>query len=699
MRESSAQSGIALLVVATTVGMPALATGASDALEEVLVVGQRDQVVTVAGKLPARAGDIPHSISVVDEARIEERAVTTLDGALRGVTGVTVIPNSDGQSQYRSRGYSLSAMFDGVPAYSALSGYQQLDMAIFERVEVLRGPAGLLQGTADLGGSVNLVTKRAEARRRMRVGATLGSWEDRRVTLDATGALDAAGALRARGVLVWQERDSFVEWNHADRKAAYGVLDWDPGPATRIQVSVAWQDERTAAPYSGLPAELETGKQLDVPRSSNITPPWARHDWNTRLFRLSAVQQLPRGWSMQAAASRVEQDFLFHDAFALDGVSAASGIVPMGRREFDITYSRDGIDAFVAGPVQWGGREHQLLLGYNFDRFLSHSNGVNRTASSQSIPIAFEDRASLPVLDLPYESGDESETTQRGLYVQARVRPADRLMLLAGMRLADFKARSRRVAPAVPTPWRPGQRYDSRWIPSAGVLFTLRPEVSLYASYASMFLPQSLQLRADGTPLDPRVGAQTELGAKSSWLAGRLDVSVAAFRIRDHDRALADAANPGFFTNAGLVRSRGWELEGRFEALPGLELQGNYSHLATRYLRGTASQTGGPIDFFAPRNQWSLWVMQRSRAADAATWKAGFGLTGQTAVQPDPARRQGSYTLLAAMAAYQWRQGVALQLNANNLLDKRYYARVGGINSYNTFGTPRSLQLSLRFGL
>ncbi|MEE0900054.1 MAG: TonB-dependent receptor plug domain-containing protein, partial [Bacteroidales bacterium] len=131
----------------------------SDTLEEVKITAKYLSPVSIAGELmPIR--QIPQSVSVVNTERIKEMNITTIDQAMQQVTGVTTISNDNMRSQYKSRGYSMSIMTDGLPAYNSLAVSQQFDLSFFEQIEVLRGVSGILQGVPDgqsLGGVINLV--------------------------------------------------------------------------------------------------------------------------------------------------------------------------------------------------------------------------------------------------------------------------------------------------------------------------------------------------------------------------------------------------------------------------------------------------------------------------------------------------------------------------------------------------------------
>lgn len=54
----------------------------------------------------------------------------------------------------------LERQFDGVPALATIQT-NEIDMVLYDRAEVFRGPNGLLQGSGSSASTINLVRKRA----------------------------------------------------------------------------------------------------------------------------------------------------------------------------------------------------------------------------------------------------------------------------------------------------------------------------------------------------------------------------------------------------------------------------------------------------------------------------------------------------------------------------------------------------------
>jgi outer membrane receptor for ferric coprogen and ferric-rhodotorulic acid len=151
----------------------------------------------------------------------------------------------------------------------------------------------------------------------------------------------------------------------------------------------------------------------------------------------------------------------------------------------------------------------------------------------------------------------------------------------------------------------------------------------------------------------------------------------------------------------GRSRSQGWELELSGEPAPGWQLLAGYTYTQARYLSDTTEASAGqPLRPVDPRHALRLFASHRFRGA-LQGWTAGAGLRLQSdayASVGDVTTRQGGYALFDALLAYRLDETYSVQLNVNNLLDKRYYAKFSPNSSYfnNYYGDPRNVTVSLR---
>lgn len=121
-------------------------------------------------------------------------------------------------------------------------------------MEVLRGPAALLSGSGEPGGSVNVVTKKPRDHFALSGALSAGSWDNYRSELDVTGPLNDSGTLRARAVGIWQDRDFFYDKTHQEKKVFYGVVEYDLTPDTTLSLTFTDQIDNIDALSYGLPS-------------------------------------------------------------------------------------------------------------------------------------------------------------------------------------------------------------------------------------------------------------------------------------------------------------------------------------------------------------------------------------------------------------------------------------------------------------
>ena len=123
------------------------------------------------------------------------------------------------------------------------------------------------------------------------------------------------------------------------------------------------------------------------------------------------------------------------------------------------------------------------------------------------------------------------------------------------------------------------------------MIYDVLEQVSLYASYADIFQPQSA-LQSNGTLIKPRTGSQYETGVKAEFLNQRVIAQFALFRLQDQNRAITDPNDQLFSVPSGKVRSQGFETEVTGMLLPGWNLSAGYTNVDTQYRVGTAAQAG-----------------------------------------------------------------------------------------------------------
>lgn len=160
-------------------------------------------VATVGTKIPDYLENIPQSISLITQAKIDDLNLDTLDQIAKRTTGLRVLKDDDGRSSVYSRGYEYDQYsIDELASPMASINGTLPNLAAFDRVEVMRGPSGLFNSASEMGGVVNLVRKHGKA--------NISNPEGYGVSAGLQGSLSADDSLIGRTVLQYNQRSNPV---------------------------------------------------------------------------------------------------------------------------------------------------------------------------------------------------------------------------------------------------------------------------------------------------------------------------------------------------------------------------------------------------------------------------------------------------------------------------------------------------------
>lgn len=656
-----------------------------------------------ATKLNLSPRETPQSVSVMTRQRMEDQGLNEIQDVLDQTVGLTLVESgalgTDGNSVY-SRGFAVSNyQVDGVPR-STVYGFSDAisDMAVFDRVEVVRGATGLLNGVGDPSAAVNLVRKRPTAAFTGTVEGQIGSWDRYRGEADVSGPLVEGGRLRGRFVAARQDNDSFIDRLQQRKTVLYGTLEADLTPDTLWSVGLEYQKHKSDhASRGGFPLFYADNTRTDFSRSINSGANWGyfTHDNLTAFTELK--HRFGDGWSatLNVEHSRREYDGLLGYGLrgSLDRATGSGMGVWAGRWNSEL--QQTSVSADVTGPFELFGRKHDLMAGVS---------GYHANGSGADYPLWYLDGYSGSIGNYYTWNGNiaeptlnptgQSETTERQMaaYLATRLKPTDDLSVILGSRISRWQ-QTEDSRPNGGTATTTSRSANGVVTPYAGIVYDLTDQWSVYASYTSIFKPQT-QKDSSGQTLDPLEGNAYEVGVKAEFFGGALNGSLALFKIEQDNLAVAD---PGRFTPDGSqaykaakgTKSKGVELELSGELSPGWQVGGGYSHAVPEDANGNQLLTYVPTDtvkLFTTYRLPGAW--DRLTIGGNVKWQSDIA-------SGNAARRyvQESVTLIDLMARYQLTDSVAATLNVNNLFDKTYMT---DINNAGYYGEPRSALLSLR---
>lgn len=647
--------------------------------------------------------EIPQSVSVLTRQQMDDQGLTTVADAMRQVAGVALNNGAAaGEPEYWARGYRMSAQVDGMQSTAEVGRYTSSapSLAMYDRIEVLRGVGGLLRGNGEPGGVINYVKKRPgyDPATSMRLQA--GSWDHYYTELDVSRPLNTEGTLRGRAVLAYQDEDKFYDVAIDQTKLAYGVLEYDLTPATTLGLSASYS-RRKSTLFWGLPRYSDES----LPSRSSFVGDDDNPMYTEQTdLGIDLEHRFDSGWNLKAAYSQIELNRDYLVAYSTSAIDTTTGLgsVSTGNDRYDST--NKAFDLNVSGPLQLFGRTHNLTLGYDRHNY-EYTHGARWSQLSDWDVLNDHDFSGL----FPADGNQTQRRIKRsGFYTTGRISLADDWTVVLGGRWSDYDSKSRGVT--VPTGWNVNAKADKKFTPYGGLLWDVSEQVTLYGSYAEIFEPQS-QTDYTGSVLKPRIGWQTELGAKGEFFDGRLNTSVALFRIRDENRSITDpdpshvcgsSGTGACSMAAGLWQSQGWEMEVSGSPAPGWDVSASYTRTMTKVLRAAdASAEGQVANIRVPEHMFKLWTQYRPGASilDGALerWTFGAGVYASSRVGGTVASApfQGGYATVSAKAGYRINKQWDASLLVGNLFDRRYLESVGTLNSANFYGQPRNFMLSL----
>ncbi|HFF6204716.1 ferric-rhodotorulic acid/ferric-coprogen receptor FhuE [Stenotrophomonas maltophilia] len=690
---------VAVLAVLCAVAPAAFAETAADPtnLDKVVVKGERAEGYSVrrtsAGtRFDLAPREIPQSISIISHQRIEDQNLDDIIDVLANTTGVTSTQSDSERTEFYARGFYIDAyQFDGLPTQMVQNwsyGDSGLDLALYDRVEVVRGATGLLSGAGNPSASVNLIRKHADsAELNGSVSVNVGSWGRTRTTVDVGSALNASGTVRGRVIGSYLDTDGQMDRYNQRKTLGYAVIDADLTPDTQLSVGYDYQQKRAnGATWGGFPMLYSDGSRTGYDESFNASPNWTY--WDTTSKRAFATLQhaFSNGWKFKVGATHDEtkaDDKLFYPAYN-DWTTGASnfdrtngtGISPSAgfyNTERKVT----GVDGYVDGPFQLFGREHQFMAGLSYNKrdYANYGDyqvgGAGKTWDPFTSYLHWTGNISEPNWN-PLALASQGTITQKAGYAAVRLSLADPLKLIIGARYTDWKSEGEN-----------DDREHKVTTPYAGLVYDINDTYSAYASYTEIFQPQTARDRNDRY-LDPVDGKSYEVGVKGAWFDNRLNASLAVFRIEQDNVAQVTSepiiGRPGEFASIaarGTV-SRGFEFEVNGELAPGWNATFGASRYVAKDINDADINTNLPQTALKLFTSYTPQSLQELTVGGGANWQNRI----YYAVPAYGRIEQSGYALVSAFVRYRISPEFSVQANLNNLLDKKYLSQINGYGAY-----------------
>ena len=660
----------------------------------------------------------PAAIQVIPQQVLIDQKATTLDQAIRNVSGVSSKAWGKLDENITLRGFTTYTTFiDGFRLDQNLVG-GTTNMTNVESVEVLKGPAAILYGRVEPGGMVNTVTRQPQALPAYAFEQIGGSWDRYTTSFSATGPVNAGKSLLYRVDAGYEKDGSWRHFVKDDRTFISGALKWILSPQTDLSLKIQHDTSHSAAFTDAQPFDTDTNQIVWLPWGTSLYQPDTALTLKNTLMGLTFAHRFNADWSLRYQLVRNDNTtmtppggYYFPAAFEKNG-NAWSAYFMAAEVHGGNKTTASILD--LTGHLTTGVLKHTLLFGLDYYRYDNPYEYQYATGMSVAVDPF---HPSLPVPALPIDPNDNfisgSRTNSWGIYLQDQIELPHNVHVLLGLRQQDARLVDNwQIAGTGPTQGGTGLRdeldytHDSALTPRLGLLWLVKPWLSLYGSYTENFGAAAYGKTRYGRPLKPESAKQSEVGAKTQFFGGKLTASLALFNLTKTNVAVADVPPyQQFFIAVGAIRSQGTELDIQGELRPGWNVIFTHAYTDIRISKSSPDETFWIVGNRLGGVPWSLTSLSTTydfKGASARGWKVGGGFT-QRASATDYSNTipTSGYTLWNAMAAYAFKVGKAkatAQLNIENLANRRAYRDLswGGTFSYLNWEDPRALRLSLR---
>ncbi|WP_082203839.1 TonB-dependent siderophore receptor [Winslowiella iniecta] len=664
-------------------------------------------MVTGTG-LSLSARETPQSVSVVTKQRMIDQNLDNAASVVNNTTGMFVRQLDADRFSFSSRGMGVNNILrDSVTTFYDTRfnyGDNLVDTVTLDRIEVLRGAAGLMVGPGNPSAAVNLVRKKPTRDFRGEVTAGVGSWDKWRTGLDLSGPLNDTGSVRGRFVTAYQDSNSHIDRLSANKYPIYGILEADLTDNTLFTVGVDYQRSNThGGMFGGLPIYYADGSKTDYDRSDSFAPDWAFSKTRTFTTFTSLEHQFDNGWNIKGSFTYDNNTLDEHVLWATGFPDRASniGMMPGSMTRIEGERRQQNYDLQVNGSYDLLGRTHRVAFGFNHQRQDFQNDYFNAECMLTRSCAGLGD-FTAPGWSYPEPSwssersyGSEGRNEQTAGYAVTQISLADPLTLIVGGRMTSWKTRGDNFGTAQ------NASYSDEFVPYGGLVWNITDDFSTYASYTGIFNPEYRRNR-NNQLIDPVSGQNYELGIKGVALDNGLDYSLAVFEIRQDNLSVLDAEAPRLPDNSSPYRAvdgtktRGFEAEVSGQITDNWRVYTGYTQFRAVDPDGVRINTSAPNKLFKLFTTYTLpGAFSNLTLGGGVNWQDKTWLT-VAGPQGSTLAEQKSFAVVNLMGRYQFTPDLSLTLNLNNVFDKEYYSQFGQYTQY-YYGTPRNVEATLRY--
>ncbi len=675
---------------------------------------------TSGSKSPVPFLENNRRIDQFDQRTIRDRGAYTVTELLQYAPNV--IPGERGTVRIRGFDVGQSAasggqLFDGVRT----SVYNLIPTNLYnvERVEILKGPAGVMYGQGQPGGVVNFVLKKPQAKPLNELSAQWDHWGEKQLAVDSTGPITEDEKWLYRVNVSTSETDTFRDHENFSNFYVAPAVSWQPTNDLTVSLLLeAFKDYRTAGRGYGTP--VVQGDPFALPRNFSISDPDDYRQVEGLDGQLQVTHRLDGGVTLNGTlfGGRSDYENKYHEGMRSAAEDQSGN--PTYRRQYRDQKSDTRAFGFDVHALWTGGDRkvsHRLLLGADMTRIEDPQFPAIDQITTNPVSASNPDGANSIDLNNPFappgsragygidaSSVTTSHSRDNGFYGDYRIGFEERIFVNGGLRHDTFRERTHtvnRLTSAVTDT----DDDNSDFSYGAGLVLRLAPTASLFYGYNEGFRPQGWTTVSNPNgPFEPLEWKQHEAGVSYESSAKDFGATLAVFELtRQHD--LVPDTRPGAATGAsidvGETRSEGIELSFAGRAWTGSTVRGAYGYDEAYVARTTQNNQANTASLDnaqlagVPRHTASLTLTQEIRggARVFVGWRY-VGAQDARLDKTDPLSFElPDYYAIDVALAY-GRDNWEMRVGVDNVLDEDYVTVYRSPGHAVNRGEPRTLTIA-----
>lgn len=672
--------------------------------------GFKAEYQTTATKMAMPLKETPQAVSVITPDLLEARQVKDLSTAVETSASVSNSANGDGTQtgpgMFGGLGkYPQKFVLRGQPVIVRSDGFKvgsnNIDLAAYERIEVVKGPSGFY-GQGSLGGFINMVRKKPQHDFAASVSIETGSFDTYRTEADVTGSLNEEQNLRGRLNLVYEDADSFVEKLESKRIVFAPSLETIISDKTRLLAQFLYQKERfdsnPGVPLQTLDNESKVFDILSDPtKLYGVRGDKSETEVIDLLLRVD--HEVSDKWLLSLLLQKNKSS---KDIIQPNYLSAYGGYFYIyGNKD---SWERDywASELRIQGEYDAFGETHTLLLGAEHNeqfnpRDWGFASAYEYSTYADFTPDFSRYRSFSPD-EIPIVTARDIKTRNRSIYAQTVLSLSDKTKLLIGGRFDDVyetvNRRDNRPSNNTPTD-------ESAFTGKVGLSHAINSNITTYGVFAESFEP-SWGESEDGL-LPPITGTGYELGFKTEWLENKLGANLSFYRQDLTNSPITDPDNTDFQIAAGEHRTEGMELEISGSPYPGWRLAAAYTWMDNEFIEADDPYYGLSIDGSVDQ-QLGLYAQYefqqgplRGLGIGATYLHVGERHFVNTDIADYAQVDLEGYDRLDLNFSYKGVPDWDINLLVRNVTDETYIESAASRWAGNFFGSPRAMLLTAKY--